>query len=882
MTGPARWRRVLAAWRRWRRGASAERDLHDEIQGYAEMLADEGAARGVPPAEARRRALAVLGSVAAVEESVRQGRAGAAFEQAARDARYGLRALRRTPGFTMAAVLTLALGLGVNTAVFSVVDVTLLMPLPYRDPDRLVAFGHLTRAGTPDEVTVFGMSADEIAFWRAQPDIFDGVESYDSRPVERVDGDSGTQVGESRFSAGLPALLGVVPEIGRPFTEDEGATNAPVALISDRYWRRRFGGRPDVLGAPIRIESDVLTIVGVLPPAFRYGPDNGGTTDVWRPLAGRDTGDVVFRLRPPLTRATAIPALQAAAVRLQAIQPAAQAWTPELEPFAHYRDSAAERLGSPLWVIFTLTGLVVLVVCANLANLLRVRFLGRREELAMRTALGASRGRVARLLFIEGALVVLLGGIGGAAVAGLLVQLVPALVPAGLTRSLFLAGTPALDGRAALFFVSTLALVALLAILLPAIRGARLRSRSGSPAAIRQTSGPGTRRRALVFLQTFQMGLALVLVTVSALVADSFIRLKTADLGYDADELSGIAMTLPVARYGDAAAERSWFARAIERVSGLPGIEAAAFGDPPPRKANVFLNRVDAGLNEGLAAATRHAGVGYFEAAGIDVLEGRVFVPSDASAAEHVVVMSDSAARRLWPSESAVGQLVRVSFSRQRPPARVIGVVRNIAAFDYPAGKPAYAVYVPLGQDKTPSTTLLIRARPAHGAVLGQVRDILRGEEPDVVLGTAGPVTSIYEQLGTYDTSRFYAVLVAIFAVLALVTAAVGLYGLIAYVVGQRRREIGVRVALGSTAGRVRALVLTDAIRPLAGGLALGWIVSWILTRYVASILYGVAPRDPVAFLTSGLILVLAALAAVLAPVRRATGVDPIQALRVE
>lgn len=882
----SRFRRLIATLRRWRHADRIDRDLQDEVEGYAQMLADEARASGLPPDEARRLALAELGSVEAVKESVRQSRAGIVVEQTWQDVRYAFRSLRRTPAFAATAVVTLALGLGASAVIFSVVDATLFKPLPYRDPGRLVDLGHRARAGTPDEVTVFGMSWGEVQFWRARSEIFTGVESYYNRPAPVEDGDSGEPVQVSRFTAGLPALLGISPEMGRVFTSDEARTAAPVAVISDRYWRQRFGGSTAALGATIRLGRRAVTVVGVLPPEFRYGPGTGGRTDVWEPLGGNvspgdPAGLTLFRLRPPLDPVTALPAIRTAAARLQAIRPEDHPWTPELSDLDQ-RERSTRTLASPLWAFLAMSGVVVLIVCANLGNLLRVRFVGRRDELAMRAALGAGRARLVRLLLIEGAFVVTIGGVAAGLLAAGLIRALPGVVPSSMGRALFAVSLPVFDTRVAGFGTLLLATVALLTIVAPAVRGARRHRPPGTAIVSSHTTWAPDRRRTIGHVQALQMALALLLTTIAALVADGFIHLRTADLGFRAAGLYSVSLSLPVPRYADHAAQLAWYQRVLGRVRHLPDVAAAAYGTEPPASTNGGLWRPGDALGAFLVAARRTAGDGYFGTAGIPVIEGRTFAAGDGANGEPVVVVSASAARRLWPGQPAVGKLIRTSFSGRVPPARVVGVVGDVARYDFTLLKPAYGLYVPFAQKLTPSATLVVRARRAGAPVVREVEDVLRMDEPDVRITSAGAVTRLYEAMETFAAPTFFALLTASFALIALVTAAVGLYGLLAYAVGQREREIGVRVAVGATVGQIKALVLADALRPLGVGLTLGWIAAWILARYLGSLLYGASPHDALAFLTSGGVLLLTALVSTLAPVRRATGVDPIRALRVE
>jgi putative ABC transport system permease protein len=877
--------RLLAFLRRLASPRRTEQDLHDDVQEYADLVADELRTAGVSPEEARRQSRIAVGGVEPVKESVRSARTGASLEQAWQDIRYAVRGLSRSPGFASTAILTVGLGIGVNTAVFTVVDSALFKPLPYDRPEELVRLGHRTRPGTPNESTRLAISWSELAAWRAERAIFQGVEaSFGGRARQWRERNESIIVSE--FTSGMPAMLGVAPIRGRVFTETEAAEAAPVVIIAESLWTRAFGRRSDIVGATMTIDSRVLTIIGVMPAAFRFGPAGYGTSMAWTGLSERAADPVGsapvttspwLRLRTGLTLDRARELAAVVAARMQAASPSKVPWTPHLMPIGDARSGLQAK--PQMLMLLATAGLVLLVACVSVANLLLTRGDSRRQELAMRTALGASRGRLMRLLLTEGVVLASLGGVVAVAMATWTSNIVTALMPSEMQRRMFQVSTPDLDWRVLTFALVATMMVAALSAVWPAVSGSRVGLRA-SIGGGGQIAGPAPdRRRSRGALQAVQVAMAFLLAVIAGLFATSLATMLTRDLGFESDRVGGIRFALPEDRYPTREAQRIAVEEALTRVRVLPGVMAAAIGPSPA--STMFGRMVLPGAVESSAdLAVRTVGRDYFETAGIRLIAGRDFSPGDVPGSPRVAIIDQAGARRLFGSEAAaLGR--RFSDTPLRREVTIVGVVASVPASDFVTRPERIGVYLAESQD-TPHTYFIVRTGGDLSATLKEVRLGLESFAPGVRITSAGPATDAYDESEVFAAPRFYVVLVSAFAILALVTSSVSLYGLLAHAVGRRRREIGVRIALGSTPGQIRSLVLTEALAPVLIGLAAGGIAAWWATRLVGSLLYEIGPRDPRVFTATAVVLVMAALVAALAPVSRATGVDPIEALRVQ
>ena len=884
--------RIVAALRRWTSGGRAERELHEDVQSYVELRADELRAAGVSDAEARRRARIELGGVAQVEEAVRQSRTGALVEQTLQDVRYALRGLRRAPGFTLTAAISLGLGIGVNIAVFVVANATLLKPLPYDHPNELVVMAHEFKDPSIQSIRVVGLSWAEVQQWRSEQRIFAGVEGVRSAEVMRWR-EGAADLSVWRLTAGMTALLGVQPTIGRMFTREEADRQASVVVISDAMWTTRFARSPEAVGKMLTLDDRPYEVIGVMPASFRYGPGGNGGASAWLPLAERFDPAVprsrltspIFRLRSGVPIAEANRLAADAGEQMQRLQPSQQPWTPIIQPFDEAHSSSRRAMLQPLTLLLLATTAVLLVVCANMANLLTARTLAREGEMAMRAALGATRSRLARLLFVEVGVIVLIGAGAAAVFAWGALDVALFVMPDRLKASLFTIALPAVDWRVTAFAVGLFVMASLVAGAWPAIRGSRLTARSTRALG----ASPGRRRMSAV-LQAAQIATAVVLVTVAGLFANSLARTLTTDLGFDPHGLTVTIVQLP-SRYASADSQHVTFEAILDRVRSVPGVRDAAIGDPPSVGGWAEFVRDSAVDARRTVESLKTIDAAYLNTIGLTLKAGRNVSAEDSVGSEPVVVIDERAARDLFSGESAIGRRIRYTakivnpniVNVDGPPGpwrRIVGVVSPVLGADFTTRRPFGAVYVPRPQNMSRGGALLVRSSGRSSDVTEAVKRAVVSVVPDAMTPSTAALTLPYEEM--VAAPRYYAVLVSVFAGLALVTAAVGLYGVLAYAVGQRQREIGVRVALGATLGEIRRLVIADAMRPVIAGLFGGWLVASLTTGYVASFLYGVSPRDPLTFSASGAVLLLTALVATIGPIRKATGVDPIRALRAE
>ncbi|HEX5724089.1 MAG TPA: ABC transporter permease [Longimicrobiaceae bacterium] len=803
------------------------------------------------------------------------------------DLRYALRSFARTPGFALVAVASLALGIGANTAIFATIEAALLRPLPVPAPGGL-ALVSLDRGGdvTPN------FSYESYRRIAADPALA-GALTFSPQPLDLA-GEGGTE----RLSAELVSdnyfrLLGVAPGRGRAFTAAGTGAPALEAVLGHDLWRTRFAADPAVVGKPVRLNGQVFTVVGVAPEGFR-GLVRGADPALWVPVTAQplltpgsdyvnDPGIswlfVAGRLAPGVTHAQAAERLNAAMRARDAAGEVPADWRMLAEPGSHgfgYLLSGTER---PLWLLLGAVGFVLLIACANVANLLLARTAARRRELAVRASLGAGRGRLARQLLTETVLLALAGGAVGVLMAFWTTNVLAGFrPPAG--ESVRLDTGPSLP---------VLAFCLGLALLTGTVLGAVAALRAGRgdlvPALKAQPGSDGGGRIGVrgVLVAT-QVALAVVLLVGAGLFLRSLRNLQAVDPGFGARNVLLASVDLESAGY-DAERGRAFYDRLLEAVRGLPGVEGATLArtvTPQPGGSRYDGMEVEGYVpaeGEVVGFDVNVVGAGYFETLDVPLLRGRGFTAADREGAPRVMVVNETMARRYWPGADPLGRYVRLGTESTAPRLQVVGVARD-GKYRGLREEPTTNAYFPLAQAFRPSMTLLVRARGEPAALAGAVRAEVRVLDPSLAVFD---VRTLREHLGqAMSQERMAATLVTGFGSLALLLAAVGVFGVLAYWVAQRSREIGIRMALGASRRGVLRLVLGRGMAFVAAGLAAGIAAAFALTRLAGSLLYGVSPTDPATFAAVAAVLGGVALLAGWLPAARAARVDPMVALRQE
>jgi predicted permease len=804
------------------------------------------------------------------------------------DLRYSLRMLRKNPGVTAAAVLSLALGIGANATIFTWVRAVLLDPLPgVSEPGRMYVLAPSARDGSErslsypnyrdlrDRATTFEVVGQEEAFVT----VGDGV---------RVERAWAMLVTGNYFDA-----VRIRPALGRTFVpaEDRTPGAAPVVVLSHRFWQRRFGGSPAIVGQPIEVNDRPYTVIGVAPEAF-LGTALGLAVDAWIPmmqqpelqasgsrleLRGHSWMQALVRLRDGTTIDQARAELEAIRAQLEKEHPTNDGWRLALVPTAESPWGAPSGLGPVLFVLAGVVAVLLTIACANVANLMLSKAIDRRREIAVRLSLGATRGRIVRQLLAESVLLAGLGGVAGVVVAfwsaGLLMSFVP---PVDLPIEFGLR----VDGSVLLFTTGVSLAAGLLFGLVPALHASgghltpALREESG------RTSSGGLRARLRNTLVVAQVALCLVLLVGAGLFLQSLRRAQRLDPGFDPSNLALTAFDVFPAGY-DTVRGTAFRQQVLERVRALPGTEHAALATNVPLS---FTGRSSTGVeiegyqprkDEEVTIVYNEVSDGYFDTMRIPIVRGRPFTPRDAADAPRVLIVNETMARRYWGDGNPVGRFVRIGRER----TQVVGVARDGKYRSF-SERPMPYMYFPLAQSQRSAAVLHVRTGGSPDAVFGPVRGILRELDPDVPLFGAMTMRESLEQ--AMFAQRVGATLLSIFGALALTLAAVGLYSVMAYMVTQRTREMGIRLALGASPGQLRRMVVAGGMKVAAVGLAIGAAGALGVSRLLVSLLNGVSPTDPLTFGLVPVALAAVAFVAVLVPARRASAVDPIVALRYE
>ncbi len=863
------------------RKGRVEQELTEELRFHLEKLIEEKVGKGMTPEEARYAALREIGGVEQIKEECRDMRRVTYIENFLQDVRYGLRQLRRSPGFTAVAVLTLALGIGANTAIFTLVNAAILKPLPYPHPDRLVVLGARAPKKPQNDLTLVRPS--EFLEWRNHAQSFASVVLMQAIPVNTQGQDGAEQIAGLWTTSELFRVFGFAPVLGRAFTDQEthpGENN--VAILSHGYWQSRFGADPKVLGKTINLNGQPTTLIGVMPAGFRVATLD---TDVYLPMpldpakpeaVGSRSFQCYGRLRPGVTVSSAQAEMTVIENQLTHLYPSfLEGWGVTV---LDLHDYLAQQSRPALLTLLGVVAFVLLIACANLASLLLTRGIGRRSELAVRASLGAGRLRLVQQLVVESVLLSAAGG-GGGLVFGLwasrlLLLLAKHAVSLGQLEQIHL------DVHVLAFTMSLSLLTAILFGVMPAWQASRFDLQGALKEQGRGASDHRGQRRLRAALVVGEVALSVVLLVGAGLLLRTFSRLLRVNLGFEPEH----ALTARMLVTGDRAQRSNLGEHILDRVEVLPGVRAAGtiqflpLGGWANRGPFHFVGEPDPAPAENLQTDVAVVSRGYFAAMGIPVLQGRPFTKQDTFDSPRVAVVSESFMKKYLPQSDPLGHHIIGDWSNPAPTG-IVGVVGDIRQ-DGLTTEPRPTVYLAQVQSPGYITYVVVRTAGQPEQLAAAIRHAVQKVDNNQ------PVTAIegMEQYVSAELARprLYMTLLGTFASLALVLAVIGLYGLMAYTVTQRTHEIGVRMALGAERRQISWLIMGRGLVLVLVGVALGMAGALALTRLLPIILYGVSATDPFTFAGVAIFLVSVAMAACYIPARRATKVEPMVALRYE
>jgi putative ABC transport system permease protein len=799
------------------------------------------------------------------------------------DLRFGARRLIKNPGFSFIAILTLALGVGANTAIFTVVNSVLLRPLPYKEADRLVMVKDTWLPKFPE----FAAAPANFLDWRKENTVFERLVAIRRSSMNLTGKGDPEQLIGGAVTEGFFPMLGVAPQLGRDFLPEENQTGKNNVLILDHgFWQKRYGGDPGIINQSISFDGQSYTVIGVLPSTFSF---LDGDVAYWTPLAftpeqaqnrgGHNLGRVVGRLKPGVTLEQASAEMVAIAGRLAAQYPADVGWSVKVMSLLEYN---VRSIKPALLILLAAVAFVLLIACVNVANLLLSRAAGRTKEIAIRSALGAGRGRIIRQLLTESMLLALLGGAAGLALAKWGLDLLLMFAPENLPRM----SQVSLDGRIFGFTALLTLLTGVLFGLVPALQASNPNLNETMKDGGRGSTEGGRGKLIRNSLVVLEVSTALVLLIGAGLMIKSFWRLQQINPGFNLQNTMTATVALPRRKYADEKQQAAFFERLLEKVQHLPGVQSAGATSLLPLSNNDSIagfeiqDRPPLPPGAGQSTLFYRVSEGYFKAMGIPLIRGRLLDYRDTADSAHVAVINETMAKKIFPNEEPIGK--RITFGSRESSLNwyeIVGIVGDVRHYslDQPA---TLQTYEPFRQQTTPTMSLVVRATGDPASLGAAIRNQVQELDPEQPIANLKTLDSL---AATSTAQRAFSMtLLSVFAAVALVLASIGIYGVLSYAVNQRTHEIGVRMALGAGRRDVLKMVVAQGMSLILLGSAIGLIAAYGLTRVMSSLLFDVSATDPLIFGLIALLLIAVALFACYIPARRATKVDPLIALRCD
>ena len=872
------WARMIGLFHKDRR----DREMAQEFESHLQMHIDDNVRAGMSPEQARREALVKFGGMEAAKESIRETTRLMWIDTALRDVRYALRGLRLNPGFATTAILSLTLGIGASVAIYTVADNLLLRPLPYPDAKQLVMLYELNpKRGFAHNV----ISPANYFDWKTQSSSFSAIGGFFDFHVILGDGKRTEEKDAQAVSGEVLPALQVRPIRGRLFTMQEDKDDAHVAVISYRLWQEWFGGDESVIGRQLQVNSRPFTVIGVLPPEFYF---NTRTSDVWLTLGLKPADNLrktqgrwmwaMARLKPGVSLSQVRAEMAGIAQRLEIAYPEFdKGWGIDVVPL---RDSFVGEAKTSLIILLGAVTLLLCVACANVANLLLARYSTRRREMAVRGALGAARGRLIRQLLTESVILGLAGGIAGILLASFAVAGLVALAPRDLTRSVQIT----FDLRIVVFAFLLSLVTSIIFGLAPSLVASRNDLNQGLHEESRTSTGGGTKMRS--WLVALEIACSVALMAGAGLLFRTLVGLQNVNPGLNPGNVLTFRVTLPNQRYKEPQKRIDFFQQATEKLNQLPGVRSASATSYVPLTGIgagtgvKILDQPPAKPGEEFVATIRTVLPGYFHTMGIPLKRGRDFnAADDVESSPHRFIVSEAFVRKYLPGEEPLGKQISAWMNNENPFGEIVGVVGDVSDKTLDS-EPAPTVYYIHSHLTYGEMVFVLRTENNALSLAEPARKVIQGMDPELPVSQVRTMETVVRQ--TFASQQFSAVLLGGFSLASLLLAAIGVYGVLAYSVTQRTREIGVRIALGAEPLTITRMVVASGARMVMIGAAAGLAAALALSGLMKSLLFGIGPRDPLTFVAAPAVFVVAALVAAYVPARRAARVSPMEALRAE